>query len=56
MTLTYPALEAARSVLWLVTGDDKRDAMGKLRAGDESIPAGRLRPRDAFLVATAGAG
>lgn len=42
MTLTYPALETARRVLWLVTGSDKRDALAKLLAGDESIPAGRV--------------
>ncbi len=52
MTLTYAALEAAGSVLWLVTGEDKREALAKLRAGDESIPAGRLRPRDAVLIAS----
>ena len=52
MTLTYPALEAARSVLWLVTGDDKRDALAKLRAGDASIPAGRVRARDVILLAS----
>ena len=46
MTLTYPAIEAARSVLWLVTGDDKPEALAKLRAGDPSIPAGRVRARD----------
>jgi 6-phosphogluconolactonase len=53
MTLTYPALEAARSVFWLVTGEDKREALAKLRAGDESIPAGRVRARDATLLASA---
>ena len=52
LTLTYAALEAAGTVLWLVTGDDKREALGKLRAGDESIPAGRLHARDAVLLAS----
>jgi 6-phosphogluconolactonase len=42
MTLTYPALAAARRILWLVTGADKREALAKLRAGDPSIPAGRV--------------
>jgi 6-phosphogluconolactonase len=51
MTLTYPALEAAGRILWLVTGDDKVDALAKLRAGDESIPAGRVSARDAILLA-----
>ena len=42
MTLTYPALEAARQVLWLVTGPSKQEALAKLLAGDDSIPAGRV--------------
>ena len=29
-------------MLWLVTGADKREALAKLRAGDPSIPAGRV--------------
>ncbi len=53
MTLTYPAIEAARSVLWLVTGADKPEGLAKLRAGDPSIPAGRVRAREATLVASA---
>ncbi len=43
MTLTYPAIDRAREVLWLVTGEDKADALAKLLAGDESIPAARVR-------------
>lgn len=42
MTLTYPALARARQLLWLVTGQDKRDALAKLLAGDPSVPAGRV--------------
>ena len=45
MTLTYPALDAARQILWLVTGADKREPLAKLLAGDASIPAGRVRER-----------
>lgn len=50
MTLTYPALAAARKVLWLVTGEDKRAALAKLLAGDDSIPAGAVEADDAVLV------
>ena len=32
MTLTYPALESAREVVWLVTGESKRDALSRLLA------------------------
>jgi 6-phosphogluconolactonase len=53
MTLTYPPIEAARTVLWLVTGADKPEGLAKLRAGDPSIPAGRLRAREASLVVSA---
>jgi 6-phosphogluconolactonase len=51
MTMTYPALARARETLWLVTGEDKRDALAKLRAGDRSIPAARVEARKALIVA-----
>lgn len=53
MTLTYPALNAARQVLWLVTGEDKVDALRRLRAGDSSIPAGRVAAANALFIADA---
>src|SRR5882724_11709050 len=43
MTLTYPILNRARRVLWLVTGGDKGEPFVRLRNGDWSIPAGRVR-------------
>ncbi len=49
MTLTYPMLNRSRSVLWLVTGRDKNEMLLRLRNGDVSIPAGRIR-RDVSLV------
>jgi 6-phosphogluconolactonase len=55
MTLTYPTLNAARHVLWLVTGDDKVDALRRLRAGDHSIPGGRVAVAHALVVADAAA-
>jgi len=51
MTLTYPALDGARRILWLVTGAEKQDALAKLLAGDGSIPAGRVRNDDMVVVA-----
>lgn len=51
MTLTYPALNDARRIVWLVTGPDKPEALQKLLAGDESIPAGRVRNDDVIVVA-----
>lgn len=49
MTLTYPAIDAARGILWLVTGAEKQEALAKLMAGDESIPAGRVK-NDAITI------
>jgi 6-phosphogluconolactonase len=42
MTLTLPELGRVRSLLWVVTGEDKRDALAKLLDRDPSIPAGRV--------------
>ncbi len=39
MTLTYPILNRARFVFWLVTGGEKREAVARLIAGDPDIPA-----------------
>jgi len=51
MTLTYPALNRARRVLWVVTGTDKAEMLGRLLARDPSIPAGRVRQEQALLMA-----
>jgi 6-phosphogluconolactonase len=51
MTLTYPVLDHARSVLWLVAGADKVDALSRLQRHDRTIPAGRVRQDDAIVVA-----
>ena len=45
ITLTYPALESSRLTLFLVSGAAKKEMMARARAGDETIPAGRLRPQ-----------
>jgi 6-phosphogluconolactonase len=46
MTLTYPRIARARALLWLVTGAEKRGALARLLAHDESIPAGRVTGTD----------
>ncbi len=51
MTLTYPALEGAERIVWLVTGAEKRGALAKLLAGDRSIPAGRVENQNMVVVA-----
>lgn len=42
MTLTYPILNRALSILWLVTGKDKVEALARLREGDPTIAASRI--------------
>ncbi|HTA16037.1 MAG TPA: 6-phosphogluconolactonase [Solirubrobacteraceae bacterium] len=51
MTFTYPVLDRARALLWLVAGSDKRDALGDLRRQDRSIPAGRVSSANALILA-----
>jgi 6-phosphogluconolactonase len=51
MTLTYPALAEARQIVWLVTGEAKREALAKLLEGDRSIPAGRVENERMVVVA-----
>ena len=51
MTLTYPELSSARQILWLVTGESKREPLAKLLAGDRSIPAGRVENEEMFVLA-----
>jgi len=57
MTLTFAAIDRARCILWLVTGSGKSGTLERLRAGDPSIPAGRvLRSRAILLADKAAAG
>jgi 6-phosphogluconolactonase/glucosamine-6-phosphate isomerase/deaminase len=51
MTLTYRALAEARRIVWLVTGEEKREPLQKLLAADPSIPAGRVRNESMAIVA-----
>lgn len=51
MTLTYPMINRARRILWLVTGTDKVEMLMRLRDGDRSIPAGRIDRDNALVIA-----
>jgi 6-phosphogluconolactonase len=51
MTLTYPTINRARRVLWVVTGSEKVEMLRRLRQGDVSIPAGRVNRDQALLLA-----
>jgi 6-phosphogluconolactonase len=43
ITLTYPALESSRAVVFLVSGADKREVVGQIRHGTD-FPATRVKP------------
>lgn len=51
MTLTLPALDAARRVLWLACGASKASMLDRLVLGDRAIPAGLVRRDRACVVA-----
>jgi 6-phosphogluconolactonase len=51
MTLTYPMLNRARRILWVVTGSEKAKMLVHLRDGDTSIPAGRICRDNALVLA-----
>ena len=51
LTLTLPVLSAARLALFLVAGEDKREAVRRLSEGDESIPATLVQAQRVVLVA-----
>jgi len=55
MTLTYPILNRARRILWLVTGSAKTEPLARLRSGDPSIPAGRIEQARASVLADSAA-
>ncbi|MEW6683138.1 MAG: 6-phosphogluconolactonase [Nitrospirota bacterium] len=56
MTLTYPMLNRSRRILWLVTGSEKAVMLARFRAGDPSIPAGRISREQALVLADRAAG
>jgi 6-phosphogluconolactonase len=56
LTMTYPALNAAREALFLVEGEGKREILGKIEAGGD-YPAARVRAeRTLWFVDRAAAG
>ncbi len=56
MTLTYPAINRARGILWLVTGTEKAAILARLRQGDDRIPAGLIERKHAEVFTDQDAG
>src|SRR5262245_11755046 len=55
LTLTYPVINRARLILFLVTGSEKVPMFKRLQAADPSIPAGRVLQDKAVLLADSAA-
>jgi 6-phosphogluconolactonase len=52
LTFTYPVLNAAEAVAFLA-GADKREIVERMLAGDESLPAARVRAKWTVVLAEA---
>jgi 6-phosphogluconolactonase len=44
ITLTYPVLDSSANAAFLVTGKDKNAIFKRVREGDDSLPAARIKP------------
>jgi 6-phosphogluconolactonase len=53
LTFTYPVLNGARTTAFLVGGAEKREVVARVLAGDETLPAGRVRAFETVLLADA---
>jgi 6-phosphogluconolactonase len=51
LTLTYPTINRARQILWLITGAEKIPMLARLLTADPSIPSGRVRQDHASVLA-----
>jgi 6-phosphogluconolactonase len=51
LTLTYPLINRARKILWVVTGVEKLEMLARLQTGDVSIPAGKIISANALVLA-----
>jgi 6-phosphogluconolactonase len=55
LTLTYPSLDRAGLILWLVAGANKAGMLKRLVGQDATIPAGRISQENAVVFADAAA-
>jgi 6-phosphogluconolactonase len=55
LTFTLPAINRSPLVVFTVAGEEKREAFTRVRAGDESLPATRVRADQVIWLADAAA-
>jgi 6-phosphogluconolactonase len=55
LTLTFPAIAAARTVVVTVAGAGKRHALAAVRAGDRNLPAARVDASEVLWLCDADA-
>lgn len=50
MTLTYPLINQAEKILWVITGQEKAEMLNRLLHKDPSIPAGKINQHHAIVL------
>jgi 6-phosphogluconolactonase len=50
ISLTYPALESSREILFIVSGAKKQEILARVLAGDQALPAARLDTRGTIYI------
>jgi Glucosamine-6-phosphate isomerases/6-phosphogluconolactonase len=50
ISLTYPALQSSRVILFVVSGAKKRDILARVLANDMTLPAARLATRGTIHI------
>jgi 6-phosphogluconolactonase len=53
LTFTYPLINAARAAAFLICDGEKREIVRRVLAGDESLPAARVRAERTVMLAEA---
>lgn len=50
MTMTYPLINQAENILWLITGEEKKEMLVRMLNKDPEIPAGKIKQDQAILM------
>ena len=51
LTFTYPVLNGASATAFLVGGEEKREVVARILAGDEALPAARVHAPVTVMIA-----